>query len=57
MVQEAQKAVTEPKVELPAEADNEEAEWVSFRALLTPSMAKALNHFCKLNGIKIEKGE
>ena len=47
----------QPKVTLPAEAEYEEPEWVSFRAYLTPSMAKALNHFCKLNGIKIEKGE
>lgn len=37
--------------------EDEEAEWVSFRALLTPTQAKALSGFCKLNGIKIEKGE
>lgn len=41
----------------PSESEAEEQEWISFRALLTPTQAKALNHFCKTNGIKIEKGE
>lgn len=39
------------------EDDDEEPEWVSFRALLTSKTAKMLKGFCKLNGIKIEKGE
>ena len=47
------KMVAKPKETAP----EEEAEWVSFRALLTPTQAKALGGFCKLNGIKIEKGE
>lgn len=47
------KMVATPKEETP----EEEAEWVSFRALLTQTQAKALSGFCKLNGIKLEKGE
>lgn len=52
---EAMKQMAEPKADIP-ETD-EEAEWVSFRAFLTPTQAKALSGFCKLNGIKLEKGE
>ena len=54
------KALTLQQKPIPLAADNEtmeEASWVSFRALLTPTQAKALRGFCKLNGIKIEKGE
>lgn len=39
------------------EDDNEEAEWISFRALLTTRTAKMLAGWLKLNGIKFEKGE
>ena len=45
------------KVTLPEGADEEEAEWVSFKALLTPTLAKALAGFMKLNGIKFTKGD
>lgn len=38
-------------------APEEEAEWVSFRALLTPTQAKALAGFFKTNHITFEKGE
>lgn len=40
-----------------AEDDDEEPEWVSFRALLTSKTAKMLAGWMKLNGIKFEKGE
>ena len=53
--EEQPKVVT--NVVLPAEAEEEEPEWVLFKAYLTPSMARALNHFCKLNGIKLRKHE
>ncbi len=52
---EAMKQMAEPKADI--QETDEEAEWVSFRAFLTPTQAKALNGFCKLNGIKLEKGE
>ena len=37
--------------------EDEEPEWVSFRALLTTKTAKMLAGWLKLNGIKFEKGE
>lgn len=52
---EAMKQVAEPKADIPD--TDEEPSWVSFRALITTAQAKALNGFCKLNGIKLEKGE
>ena len=54
------KAITLQQKPIPLAADSEtleEASWVSFRALLTPTQAKALAAFMKTNKIKFEKGE
>ena len=53
------KAVTLEKiVRTPVVADTEEeASWVTFKALLTSAQAYELKVFCNTHGIKIEKGE
>ena len=47
----------EQAVAQPVPEEEEAHEWVSFRAYLTPTTAKMLAGWMKLNGIKFEKGE